>query len=109
MPSPYPPASAEDLARLHELAVAEHGLRQELYDLELARIPLLAAGQRVRHEQDVVYRRLAVERGLPAHTLLDVNMKTGEVRVVNVPSEAPASEVQSPEGATEVEEPPNPT
>lgn len=82
MPAPYSPVSADDLARLHELGVAEHGLQQQLYDLELAKIPILAAGKRIREEQDLVYRRIASERGLSPQTVINVNMKTGEVRVV---------------------------
>lgn len=82
MSAPYPPVAAEDLARLHELGAAEQNLREQLYDLELAKIPILAAGKRVREEQDALYRRVATERGLPPRTLLNVNMKTGEVRVV---------------------------
>jgi hypothetical protein len=77
----YPPINPEDLARLHELGAAEHNLQQRLYDLELAKIPILAAGKRIREEQDAVYSRIATARGLPPEAVLDINMKTGDVRV----------------------------
>jgi hypothetical protein len=66
---------------------------QQLYELELLKIPVLAAGNRVRQEQDAVYRRLATERGLPAQTLLNVNMKTGEVRLRATGGEPEQAEV----------------
>lgn len=93
MSAPYSPVTAEDLARLHELGVAEHGLQQQLYDLELAKIPILAAGKRIREEQDAVYQRIASERGLSPQTLINVNMKTGEIRVVR--PEAPETPDES--------------
>lgn len=92
---PYPPISPEDLARLHELGAAEHNLQQRLYDLELAKLPVLAAGKRIRAEQDAVYLRIAEERGLPPEAVprISVNMKTGEVRVSSEPDVAASSDV----------------
>lgn len=95
----YPPIGPEDLARLHELGAAEQNLREQLYDLELAKIPIWAAGKRIREEQDAVYRRIAVDRGLAAGTVLDINMKSGEVRVAGEfkPSVAPEEPPPPPE------------
>lgn len=102
MSAPYMPVSPEDLARLHELGAAEQSLQQQLYDLELAKIPIIAAGKRVREEQDSVYKRIATDRGLPARTLLNVNMKTGEIRVLGGQPEGAA--VAPPEAPRPAEE-----
>jgi len=91
MSAPYEPASPEDVARLHELGAAELDLQQQLYDLELARIPILAAGRRIRDEQDEIYRRIAGARGL-APEAVQINMKTGEVRVRNVSTPVPGNQ-----------------
>jgi hypothetical protein len=64
---------------LHELGAAELSLQQQLYDIELAKIPIIAAGRRIRDEQDEIYRRIAGARGLSPEAVL-INMNTGEVR-----------------------------
>lgn len=70
-------------------------LQQQLYDLELARIPILAAGRRVRDEQDEIYRRIAAARGLAPDAVL-INMTSGEVRVRREDVAAPRKETESP-------------
>ena len=82
MSVPFPPISDDELASLHELGAAEQNMREQLYELEMAKIPILAAGDRIRKAQGAVYRRIATARGLAPDTLLNVNMKTGEVRLV---------------------------
>src|SRR4051812_34993175 len=96
MPVLFPPVSVDDLARLHELRAAERGLADQVYELELEKIPLLAAGRRVREEHAQMYRRLATERGIPEHVFIDINQRTGEVAIREAPG-APKGEAAPPE------------
>lgn len=81
MPAPYEPVSVEDRARLAELNTAREGVADRLLTLGLEMIDLLMVGRRLNGEENLLYRKLATERGIPEEATIEVNPRNGELEV----------------------------
>src|SRR5262245_19306889 len=81
MPRPYEPVSVEDRTRLLELDTAQEGVARRLLRVQLEAIDLLMVGRRLKGEEELLYRKIAAERGIPDSATIEVNPKDGQIEV----------------------------
>lgn len=84
------PVSREELDRITQLDAARAGIAEKNLLLDQEKVNLIAAARRLESEYKEAFNKILVERGLPTDTLININMKTGDIRLQQ--QEDPSSE-----------------
>lgn len=84
---PVPP---ETIQKLRQVQEAQAAIAVEFINLEERKIQLLAGNKKLREQYGRVFEALLIERGLSPDTLVDLDGKTGKIRLSQVPQEAQA-------------------
>lgn len=82
------PVSPEDLARLAELQSARVQVAERMLDLEQEKVRTLRAASNIDTERQRLFERLLMERGLPPNAPVEIEAKTGVIKVLEVPAAA---------------------
>ena len=80
--SPADPVPAEVLVKFNELQGARQGIALELLGLEQERIRLLGMVHKVDTQEQRLFESVLMERGLPPTTQVELDSKTGLLRVL---------------------------
>ena len=80
------PVSEDVLLKLQQLQQSRLHISDQLLDLELTRVKLLAGAQRLDNEKLRTFEGILVERGLPLNTVVEIDGGTGAVRFPNAPA-----------------------
>jgi len=83
------PIASETLERFTKLGEAQHNLALQLLRLEQNKIRLLAAAHQLDEQEQRLFEKVLVERGLPPTAQVEIDTKTGILRVLSQPTEAP--------------------
>ncbi len=75
------PVSQEELGSLSELEEAETRVARQLLLIEQKRIYLLASAKKIEMQRNRVFEQILVDRGLPLDSIIDLDHRTGEIRV----------------------------
>jgi hypothetical protein len=77
--SPDAPVDAETLAKFETLTNSRLALGDELLDLEIRKVRLLAAAQRIDNEKSRLWEIVCMERGLPLTGAWEIDPQTGVI------------------------------
>lgn len=84
------PVSEELLLKLQQLQQSRLHISDQLLDIELTRVKLLAGAQRLDNEKLRTFEGILLERGLPLNTVVEIDGGTGAVRFPNAQPTAEA-------------------
>ena len=71
------PVSKEVLQELKQLQQNRQSIGEHLLDLEVERVRLLAAVQRLDSEKIRIFEGILMERGLPPNAVVEIDAETG--------------------------------
>ena len=93
-PTPLTAADAvplETLKRFDELDTARYEVAGQLLNVEQERVRLLAAAHQVDTQRQRMFEKILVERGLEPSTQIQIDSKTGAIRVMTSSAPPPES------------------
>ncbi len=94
------PVSPGDLARFGELQMARGQIAERLLELKQEEIRTLRAASNVDTERQRLFEKVLMERGLPPTAPVEIDAKTGTVKLVEGAAQrAPAPAKQESEAA----------
>jgi len=96
--SPDDAVNGETLQQLRQLHDARLHLCERAVDLEQERIQALAAIKRLDDQKQRVFDAILVERGIPPQTQVEIDGRTGKLRVVSQPEPPKEDEPVEAEG-----------
>lgn len=83
------PVSQETLQAFGQLEDAKIRVAMELLTIEQRKIQLLAATKKLDEQHSRLFEAILVERGLPPDTRIDIDVRTGGIKVHNPQNAAP--------------------
>lgn len=99
------PIDASTLASFSSLEAAKYDVALQLLEIEQDKVKLLAAAHRIDEQRQRTFERVLMERGLPPTSRVEVDGKTGKIKVLApVGSGVPAESTEPhsvPASATE--------
>lgn len=76
------PVSTEDLARFGELQMARGQIAERLLELEQEKIRTLRAASNIDTERQRLFEKVLIERGLPPTATVEIEAKTGSIKLI---------------------------
>lgn len=92
---PVDEATLVALARLRDVRM---GIGSQLIDLELQKVQLLGSVRRIDEQNQRMFDAILVDRGLAPGTTIELDGKTGRIKVLREDSHVPAQ--AEPQGTT---------
>lgn len=92
------PVTAEDLARFSELQAARIQIAERGLDLEQEKVRILRAASSVDTERQRLFEKILMERGLPPNAPIEVDGKSGLIKLVGDVGPSEALEGEEPGG-----------
>lgn len=89
--APDTPVDAETLAKFETLTNSRLALGDEILDLEIRKVRVLAAAQRIDNERSRLWEIVCMERGLPPNGAWEIDPQTGVITDVRKPKPAPTT------------------
>lgn len=86
--TPEDPVSAAELEGLARLRDVRMSIGAQLIDLELQKVQLLGSVRRIDEQNQRIFDTLLVDRGLPPGTTIELDGKTGKIKVLHQEPEA---------------------
>lgn len=86
--TPDDPVSAEILKKFSDLEEARNSVAIQLLMVEQSRIRFLAVAHQIDEQKQRLFEQILVERGLPPTAQVEINGKTGALRVLEPPKAA---------------------
>jgi hypothetical protein len=90
--TPEDPIAPEVLKEFNQVEEARYGIAMRLLELEQSRVKLLAAAHQVDQQQQRLFEKVLLERGLAADAQVSIDSKTGRLEVLQPPKSPQISE-----------------
>lgn len=88
--TPSDPVSRETLRQFDELDSARYELGAQLLNLEQEKVRVLSAAHQVETQRQRLFEKLLVERGLEPNTRIEIESKTGAIKLLDTAPKAAA-------------------